>query len=56
MKASLSDSEVNAYLNYIVKTYGGKPISSQGPDLAAYLIYAGWKPKVFAKSGYKREV
>lgn len=57
VKASYTDSEVTQYLSWILKTYAGKSISSQGPDLAAYLEYMDWHPKVFAKpSGYKREV
>ena len=54
VKASYTDSEVTQYLSWILKTYAGKSISSQGPDLAAYLEYMDWHPKVFAKpSGYK---
>ena len=39
VKASYTDSEVTQYLSWILKTYAGKSISSQGPDLAAYLEY-----------------
>ena len=54
MKASYMDSEVTQYLSWILKTYAGKSISSQGPDSAAYLEYMDWHPKVCAKpSGSK---
>ena len=49
VKASYTDSEVTQYLSWILKTYAGKSISSQGPDLAAYLEYMDRCPKVFAK-------